>query len=106
MHSAAGVLTERGGMTSHAAVIGRGLGLPCIVGASDVRMDTKDKKLVGPAYKDVAAKYAGQKDAVDKLAAKIIKGGSGVWGPVPMPANAQVNEAEAKKLAAWVLTQK
>lgn len=65
-----------------------------------------DKKLVGPAYKDVAAKYAGQKDAVDKLAAKIIKGGSGVWGPVPMPANAQVNDAEAKKLAAWVLTQK
>jgi cytochrome c len=65
-----------------------------------------DKKLVGPAYKEVAAKYAGQKDAVDKLAVKIIKGGSGVWGPVPMPANAQVNEAEAKKLAAWVLTQK
>ena len=65
-----------------------------------------DKKLVGPSYKDVAAKYAGQKDAVDKLATKIIKGGSGVWGPVPMPANAQVNEADAKKLAAWVLTQK
>lgn len=65
-----------------------------------------DKKLVGPSYKDVAAKYAGQKDAVDKLAAKIIKGGSGVWGPVPMPANTQVNDAEAKKLAAWVLTQK
>jgi len=65
-----------------------------------------DKKLVGPAYKDVAAKYSGQKDAVDKLAAKILKGGSGVWGPVPMPANAQVNEAEAKKLAAWVLTLK
>jgi cytochrome c len=65
-----------------------------------------DKKLVGPAYKEVAAKYAGQKDAVDKLAVKIMKGGSGVWGPVPMPANAQVNEAEAKKLAAWVLTLK
>ncbi|MBO9679994.1 c-type cytochrome [Paenacidovorax monticola] len=65
-----------------------------------------DKKLVGPSYKDVAAKYAGQKDAVDKLAAKIIKGGSGVWGPVPMPANTQVNDAEAKKLAAWVLTLK
>jgi cytochrome c len=65
-----------------------------------------DKKLVGPAYKDVAAKYSGQKDAVDRLAAKILKGGSGVWGPVPMPANAQVNEAEAKKLAAWVLSQK
>jgi cytochrome c len=65
-----------------------------------------DKKLVGPAYKDVAAKYAGQKDAADRLALKIMKGGSGVWGPVPMPANVQVNEAEAKKLAAWVLTLK
>lgn len=65
-----------------------------------------DKKLVGPAFKDVAAKYAGQKDAADKLAAKIIKGGSGVWGPIAMPANAQVNDAEAKKLATWVLAQK
>ena len=65
-----------------------------------------DHKVVGPAYKDVAAKYKGDKTAADKLAAKIIKGGSGVWGPVPMPANTQVNEAEAKKLAAWVLTQK
>jgi cytochrome c len=65
-----------------------------------------DKKLVGPSYKDVAAKYASDKTAVDKLAVKILKGGSGVWGPVPMPANAQVNEAEAKKLAAWVMTQK
>ena len=65
-----------------------------------------DKKLVGPAYKDVAAKYAGDKTAADKLAAKIQKGGAGVWGPVPMPANPQVSEAEAKKLAAWVLTVK
>lgn len=65
-----------------------------------------DKKLVGPGYKEVATKYAGQKDAVDKLAVKIMKGGSGVYGPVPMPANTQVNEAEAKKLAAWVLSLK
>ena len=65
-----------------------------------------DKKVVGPAYKDVAAKYAKQKDAADMLAAKIIKGGSGVWGPVPMPANAQVSPAEAKKLASWILTLK
>ena len=65
-----------------------------------------DKKLVGPSYKDVAAKYAGQKDAADKLAQKVIKGGAGVWGPVPMPANAQVNEAEAKTLVDWVLSQK
>ena len=63
-------------------------------------------KLVGPSYKDIAAKYAGQKDAVDKLSAKIVKGGAGVWGPVPMPANAQVNADEAKKLAAWVMIQK
>ena len=62
-----------------------------------------DKKLVGPAYKEVAKKYAGQKDAADKLATKIIKGGSGAWGVIPMPANPQVSEAEAKKLATWIL---
>jgi cytochrome c len=65
-----------------------------------------DKKLVGPAYKDVAAKYAGQKDAAAKLADKIQKGGVGVWGQVPMPANPQVNAEEAKQLAAWVLSIK
>ena len=65
-----------------------------------------DKKLVGPAYKEVAAKYAGQKDAVDKLAQKVVKGGSGAWGAVPMPANPQVTEAEAKQLVGWILTQK
>ena len=65
-----------------------------------------DKKLVGPAYKDVAAKYAGQKDAVDKLAAKVVKGGAGVWGAVPMPANPQVTDAEAKQLVQWILTLK
>ncbi len=62
-----------------------------------------DKKLVGPSYKDIATKYAGQADAVDKLAGKVVKGGSGAWGPVPMPANAQINEADAKKLVAWIL---
>ena len=62
-----------------------------------------DKKLVGPSYKDIATKYAGQADAVDKLAGKVVKGGSGAWGPVPMPANAQINDAEAKKLVAWIL---
>jgi cytochrome c len=62
-----------------------------------------DKKLIGPSFKDVAAKYKDNKGAVDLLATKIVKGGSGVWGPIPMPANTQVNEADAKKLAAWVL---
>lgn len=63
-------------------------------------------KLVGPAFKDVAAKYAGQKDAEAKLAGKVLKGGSGAWGAVPMPANPQVSEAEAKTLIKWVLAQK
>lgn len=63
-------------------------------------------KLVGPAYKDVAAKYKADKGAADKLAVKVIKGGSGAWGAIPMPANPQVNEAEAKTLVAWILSQK
>ena len=65
-----------------------------------------EKKVVGPGYRDIAAKYAGQKDAADMLANKIQKGGAGVWGPIPMPANAQVNAAEAKTLAAWVMSLK
>lgn len=64
-----------------------------------------DKKVVGPAYKDVAKKYAGQAGAADKLATKIQKGGSGAWGTVPMPPN-NVTPAEAKELATWVLSQK
>jgi cytochrome c len=63
-----------------------------------------DKKVLGPSYKDVAAKYAGQKDAVDKLTLKVMKGGSGVWGAIPMPANPQVSEAEAKQLVQWILS--
>ena len=65
-----------------------------------------DKKLVGPSYKDVAKKYAGQKDAEATLVTHVMKGSKGVWGPVPMPANANVNEAEAKQLVAWVLSLK
>lgn len=64
-----------------------------------------DKKLVGPSYKDVAAKYKSDKDAVAKLSKKIREGGVGVWGQVPMPANPQVNEQEAVSLAKWVLSQ-
>jgi cytochrome c len=65
-----------------------------------------DKKLVGPAFKDVAAKYADRKDAVDYLTNKIKSGGSGVWGAIPMPAQAQLSDAQAKELARWVLTAK
>ena len=65
-----------------------------------------DKKLVGPSYKDVANKYRGQSDAADKLAKKIRAGGSGVWGPIPMPPHPQVSEADAKKLATFILNTK
>jgi cytochrome c len=64
-----------------------------------------DKKVVGPSYKEVAAKYASDKTAAAKLAEKIQKGGVGTWGQVPMPPN-QVTPDEAKTLAAWVLSQK
>lgn len=62
-----------------------------------------DKKLVGPAYQDVAKKYAGQADAVANLTKSIKAGGSGKWGPVPMPPQAQLSDADAKALATWVL---
>jgi cytochrome c len=63
-------------------------------------------KLVGPAYKDVAAKYAKDAGAEAKMVQKILKGSSGTWGPIPMPANPQVSEADAKVLAKWILAQK
>ena len=62
-----------------------------------------DKKAVGPAYKDIAKKYKGQADARAKLAEKVKKGGQGVWGPVPMPPNAAVSDADIKKLVEWIL---
>ena len=65
-----------------------------------------DKKLIGPAYKDVAAKYANDKDAVTKLAKKVREGSVGTWGQIPMPANPQVNADEATALVKWVLTAK
>ena len=64
-----------------------------------------DKKMVGPSYKDVAAKYKGDAGAAEALATKIKAGGKGVWGQIPMPPN-NVTPEEAKKLATWVLTQK
>ena len=66
---------------------------------------TVDKKLVGPAYKEVAAKYAGDAGAAAKLAQKIKSGGSGVWGQIPMPPN-NVPDADLKTLTEWILAQK
>ena len=65
-----------------------------------------DSKLVGPAYKDVAAKYKPRKDAETYLVGKIKGGSSGVWGPVPMPPNGTVNDEEAHTLAKFILTVK
>jgi cytochrome c len=65
-----------------------------------------DKKLVGPAYKDVAAKYAGDKTAEAKLIDKVKKGGSGVWGGVPMPPNYLVSDKDIKTLVQWILSLK
>jgi len=65
-----------------------------------------DKKIIGPAYQDVAAKYKGDKDAEAKLSDKVKKGGVGVWGQIPMPPNAQVSDAEIKALVGWILMLK
>ena len=67
-----------------------------------------DHKVVGPAYQDVAAKYAGQKDAAAKLTQKVLNGGGGVWGgPIPMPPqSANVTPEQAKQLVQWVLSLK
>jgi len=62
-----------------------------------------DKKLVGPSYKDIAKKYKGQAGADAKMVDKVKKGGSGVWGPIPMPPNAAVPDADVKKLVDWIL---
>jgi cytochrome c len=67
---------------------------------------TVDKKLVGPSYKEVAAKYSGDASAPAKLFDKVKKGGQGVWGQVPMPPNPQVPDADVKALVSWILSQK
>jgi len=65
-----------------------------------------DKKVVGPAYQEVAAKYKGDAGAAAKLAAKVKAGGSGVWGAVPMPPNPQVPDADLKTMIAYILSLK
>jgi cytochrome c len=67
---------------------------------------TVDKKMVGPSYKDVAAKYRADKEAPTKLAAKVKNGSQGVWGNVPMPPNAAVPDADVNTLVKWILSQK
>jgi cytochrome c len=65
-----------------------------------------DKKIIGPSYQEVAAKYKGDAGAAAKLIKKVKDGGSGVWGPVPMPPNATTSDADIKNLVDWILTLK
>lgn len=96
-----------------------GLAAACLVLAGAARADEKlaqasgctachsvDKKLVGPAFKDVAAKYRDNKGAEDALVKKVKAGGQGVWGDVPMPPNGHVKDDDIKKLVHWVLSLK
>jgi cytochrome c len=107
-------------MKRHLIALAAGL---CVAGGANAALDnaaadammkkdgcaachTIDKKLVGPPYQEVAAKYKGDKDAVAKLSDKVKKGGVGVWGQIPMPPNAQVSDADIKDLVSWILTLK
>ena len=96
-----------------ASAVAAVLALPVQAGPVDDAMNKagcmachqKDKKLVGPSFKDIAAKYKGQADAVAKLADKVRKGGAGVWGPVPMAPNAadKINDADLKAAIELIL---
>jgi len=97
------------------AALGLGLVVLAVPAFADLALATSkncmschavERKVLGPSFKDVALRYKDDKDAAAMLASKIMKGGKGVWGPVPMPANNQVSEADAKKLAGWVLSTK
>lgn len=73
--------------------------------AGCIACHTKDKKMVGPSFKDIAAKYKDQKDAAPKLAEKVRKGGSGVWGPIPMPPHGsdKLSDADLKSVVDYIL---
>lgn len=100
--------------TSHRLLLALPFTLLPLLAQADVSLATSkncmgchamDKKLIGPSYKEIAAKYKTQKDAASYLQGKVIKGGSGVWGTMAMPPSANVSEAEAKTLVAWILSQ-
>lgn len=97
-------------MTAAAALI---LGVSGLASADGMALAQKnacmschgvDKKIVGPAYKEVAAKYKGDKNAHDKLVAKVKAGGKGAWGQIPMPPNPQVKDEDLKEIVSWVLS--
>ncbi|HXZ91945.1 MAG TPA: c-type cytochrome [Burkholderiales bacterium] len=105
-------------MTRNATALLAALGAAALIAAPAARADEAmakkynclachavDKKVVGPAYRDIAKKYKGDAGAEAKLIEKVKKGGSGVWGPIPMPPNTAVPDADIKALVEWVLKQ-
>lgn len=102
MFAAAGLIA----VATQAGAVDNAAGLALAQKSGCMMCHAVDKKVMGPAYKDVAAKYKGQADAEAKLIAKVAKGGSGVWGSIPMPANSpKVSDADIKTLVQWVLAQ-
>lgn len=92
------------GMQSAGASVDMAKGLELAQKSNCMACHAVDKKLVGPAYQEVAKKYKGNKDAEAMLIKKVKEGGSGVWGPIPMPANGpKVSDADIKTLVEWVL---
>lgn len=101
-------------MKSRLGILGVAVLLAAVPAAADEKLAAEKgctachavgKKIVGPDYAEVARKYRGDKEAPARMAASIMKGSAGQWGPIPMPANAKVSEDEAKRLAAWVLAR-
>src|SRR3982751_4759605 len=102
-------------MTKSVSLVAIAAGLAILPAAANEELARKnactachsvDKKIVGPAFKEVAAKYRNDKGAEAKLIDKVKKGGVGVWGQVPMPPNSQVSDADVKTLVQWVLSLK
>ncbi len=100
MAAAAALLLVAGGQASAANELSLAQSNGCLA------CHSVNNKIVGPAYKAVAKKYRGESGAEAKLVNKIIKGGSGVWGPIPMPAHPNLSKADAKKLVDWILAFK
>ncbi|KVA71446.1 c-type cytochrome [Burkholderia ubonensis] len=98
--AAATLLAGTFGAIAHADV---GDGLKVARGNACMGCHAVDRKLVGPSFKDIAARYKGDPQAVAKLSKKVKEGGSGVWGAIPMPAHPRMSDADVRSVVEWVL---
>ena len=101
------------GLLGASVALAAALGAPAALASPELAQASRcmachqvDRKVVGPAFREIGRRYAGRADAVPWLARKIREGGGGAWGAVPMAANPHVSEADAKRLAQWILTLK